>query len=626
MEDNLTQSAVNFIDVYERNLELEQELKDKAEELNQANKTILTIGNVWDLMNSSMPIASALEKIVNSLQQEIGYVNGIVIQKKEDSSGVWFKLKAIGKSKATEKLRDYLDASQTPLRVPFSQEFIFAKALKEHSTICTQDFASVAGTLFASLSHEFIDEVLSISPCKTVITVPLYTKSAKTDDKEEDFGCMIVFSDRDTVTQNELNFLNLLAGQTGLVATIAKLFVEIRKQAVTDPLTGLFNRRYFEDNLEREAERSLRLRQPFSLVSLDLDHLKQINDTYGHQWGDVAIKTISDVLKNKARSIDIAARIGGEEFSILLQGIDSYGAMIAAERIRAAIEAVPVEKVGTVTASIGVATFLEHTEDLRELTELADKAMYQAKVNGRNQVRAARRLDDENWQRIAVNAFIDILAKQKIRVPSDVAVDITTRLNSVVNDTSGVNEIIYSVVDLLTRTYNSKYSPGATKSKLMTACRLAEKMNLSEKDTDKLKIAMLLYDIGNLMLPEEIFNKSEPLTDEEKQLIKSHPVIAARDILKPLSSIKDVVPLIEKHHENWDGTGYPGNIKGNDIPVESQIILLVDAFYALTQDRPYRKAYDVQKALEIIEQGAGKKWNAELVEKFVPLVRKDDSE
>ena len=113
---------------------------------------------------------------------------------------------------------------------------------------------------------------------------------------------------------------------------------------------------------------------------------------------------------------------------------------------------------------------------------------------------------------------------------------------------------------------------------------------------------------------------------QQKNLIKSHPVIAARDILRPISSIQDVIPIIEKHHENWDGTGYPGKSSGKDIPLSSQIILLVDAYYALTQDRPYRKAFDIQKAIEIIHQGAGTKWSKDLVEKFIELVSHDETE
>ena len=98
----------------------------------------------------------------------------------------------------------------------------------------------------------------------------------------------------------------------------------------------------------------------------------------------------------------------------------------------------------------------------------------------------------------------------------------------------------------------------------------------------------LLYDIGNIMLPKEILQKSTPLTEDERRHIQEHPIIAAREILKPISYIQEIIPIVEHHHENWDGTGYPGKIAKDEIPITSQIILIVDAYFALTDHRQYR--------------------------------------
>ena len=130
----------------------------------------------------------------------------------------------------------------------------------------------------------------------------------------------------------------------------------------------------------------------------------------------------------------------------------------------------------------------------------------------------------------------------------------------------------------------------------------------------------MLYDIGKLMIPEDILNKKEPLSDEEKQKIKEHPLIAARKILQPISSIADIVPIIEAHHENWDGSGYPNKLSGEEIPLSSQIILLIDSYFALIQSRPYRIARTKDEALEIIKLETGKKWNEKLVDEFVRLM------
>ena len=583
------------------------------------------MSSIWEMMNSSEPLTNVLDSIVRSLQEQMGYINTLVLTKEHDKDGDFFLVKSHSNSKVMQKsLQDNCLIDIKNFRIPWRDDVILTQALKEHSIKTTSDIGSVIHKVLENLEYEFVQNVIRSTESKAVIVVPLFRR--KNDMEKEEFGCMLVFSQVPASTENEIKFLTLFANQIELAITIAGLYEEVRKQAVTDPLTGLYNRRYFEENINREAERALRLGQPFSLISLDLDHLKTINDTYGHQYGDVAIKTISSVLKKQARSIDVPARIGGEEFNVMLPGVDSYGAMIAAERIRAAIEATPLEKIGNVTASIGVATFLEHSKNVFDLTELADQAMYRAKINGRNQVQMTQKQIETNWQKVAVNAFLDIVSKQRVQIPAELAGDITARLSAVSSSEKGAKEVIYSVVDILTQSYNSTYQSGFTKSKLHLAVKLAASMNMSKEDIDKLKIAVLLYDIGNIMIPENIFKKEDSLTEDEKNLIRKHPVIAAREILSPISSIQDVIPIIERHHENWDGSGYPGKVSGKDIPLGSQIILLIDAYYALTQDRPYRKAFSIDKALEIIQQDAGTKWSKELVEKFIPLIKHDDRE
>ncbi len=613
-------------DVYKRNLELEHEVKKKTEELNKANNTLLTMNSIWDMMNSSEPLTNVLDSIVNSMQDQMGYVNTMVLTKEHDKDGDFFLVKSHAASKLLMKaVENNSLINIKSFRIPSSDDLIITQALKERTIKSTSDIGTVFHKILESLEYSFVQNIVQSTPSKSVTVVPIFRRKNEMQEKEE-FGCMLVFSPNPASTENEIKFLTLFANQIELAITIAGLFEEVRKQAVTDPLTGLYNRRYFEENINREAERALRLGQPFSLVSLDLDHLKTINDTYGHQYGDVAIKTISNVLKKQARSIDIPARIGGEEFNVMLPGVDSYGAMIAAERIRAAIEATPLEKIGNVTASIGVATFLEHSKNVFDLTELADQAMYRAKINGRNQVQMTQKQIETNWQKVAVNAFLDIVSKQRVQIPPELAGDITARLSAVSSSEKNAKEVIYSVVDILTQSYNSTYQSGFTKSKLLLAVKLAKNMDMTKEEVDKLKIAILLYDIGNIMIPENIFKKEDSLTDDEKNLIRRHPVIAAREILSPISSIQDIIPIIEKHHENWDGTGYPGKVSGKDIPLGSQIILLIDAYYALTQDRPYRKAFSIDKALEIIQDGAGSKWSKELVDNFIPLIKHEDRE
>ena len=185
------------------------------------------------------------------------------------------------------------------------------------------------------------------------------------------------------------------------------------------------------------------------------------------------------------------------------------------------------------------------------------------------------------------------------------------------------NEMLYQVSDELIRTYNPEHAQDGTKQKIQLASLLAKRFDLPKESIDKLKIAILLYDIGNTMLPKELLGKKDPLTEEDKQSIKRHPVIAAREILEPISTVVDIIPIIEKHHENWNGTGYPAKISGENIPIESQIILIVDSYCALLENRPYRQAMSKEDALNVIRQDANNKWSEKLTDEFVSIVKNE---
>ena len=621
IEYSISNNKKEFIEIYERNLALEKEIVQRTQELDQANKAFLTLKHVWELLNSAEPLSSVLQKLVNSLHGEMGYINSTILQLCNDEKGKYYKVKAYSDSPILKKLENFLAEKNIDIHeyhLKYDKNMLITQALEERNILSSQAYMEVINSLLYDFTPENREEINKLGVSKSIICIPLYPSNVP-------FGVMMIFSPRNEVTDKELNFLTLFANQVEMAITIANLFENLKKEAVTDSLTELYNRRYFNQALQKEAERAQRLHQPFSLISLDLDYLKKINDTYGHFFGDLAIKTIANILKKNARSIDVPARLGGEEFSVLLPGVDSSGAMIAAERIRAAIEAQELDTIGHITASVGVGTFPEHSIKLDELLDMTDQAMYKSKINGRNRVTMAKAVDDEaEWHEVAFGAFMDILTKQKVPIPDKIAKEVTSKLKSI--NTVETKDTLFSVADTLAQIYNAHYQRGLTKAKVSMAIELAKKMELSKEDIDKLKIAMMLYDIGKLMIPEEILNKKEPLTDEEKQKIKEHPLIAARTILKPITAIADIVPIIEAHHENWDGTGYPQKLSGEDIPISSQIILLIDAYFALTQSRPYRIARSKDEAVEIIRLESGKKWNEKLVDEFVGLVNEKKQE
>lgn len=616
VEKNIYAGKTDYLEVYERNLQLEKEIEARTSELNIANKRIVTLQHIWDMMNSAKPLDNVLDTIVNIIQGEFGYLHCTILRKSHDENGDYMNVLAQSGDKVIERVDKIIKVPMQTRRLTYNPDSIYAQALNEKRIIQTTDLKKALEYIIPDLTDQTVEEFLKGMVSKSLITIPLYKMN-------KEFGWFCVFSSRNDLAESETDFLTMFAQQIEMAITIADLFQAVKEQAVTDGLTGLYNRRYFEEFMAKEVTRSLRQHQPFTIIGLDLDFLKQINDKYGHAYGDIAIKTVADVLKKNARSIDIAARMGGEEFNIILPGIDSKGGMIAAERIRKAIESQQLDVIGHVTASIGVATFLEHSDKIEELMELTDQAMYQSKRNGRNQVTLAIPISEISWQEIAVNTFLEILSKRKIPLAKQISEELCSKLQGVDPQKDMPIEMLYSVGDMLTSLYNPMHAQGTVKQKVLLAVSLAKRFDLPKNEIDNLRIAVLLYDIGNLLLPFELLQKTAPLTAEEKEHIKSHPVIAAQEILKPISYVKDVIPIIEHHHENWDGTGYPGKISKEAIPLTSQIILIVDAYFALTEFRPYRSKLTPTEALEEIKKDTGKKWNSTLVDEFVTIIEHD---
>lgn len=617
VENNIYNEKRDYLEIYERNIELEKEIAERTEELNDANKRMFTLQHIWEMMNSSTPLENVLEAIVNSTQGELGYMHCVIISKCEDENGEYLQILAQSNDGLIERLNNIIGSPGIQTRrLAYDNESVFADTMRQRKIIQTKSIGQSLKSVLPELSPEIVTKIISNQPVKSVIVVPLITQT-------KEFGWFCVFSAREELAGTEMDFLGLFAKQIEMAITIADLFQAVRDQAVTDALTGLYNRRYFEESLEKEVQRAKRQQQPFSIIGIDLDFLKKINDTYGHFYGDLAIKTIADVLKANARSVDVPARIGGEEFDVLLPGIASDGAMIAAERIRSAIEKTEIETIGHITGSLGVATYFEHTENVDELLELTDQAMYTSKRNGRNRVTLAKPVSETSWQEIAVNTFLDILSKNRVPMAKHLSKELCLKLQAPINKDEVSNESLYTVADMLTKLYNPMHSSGVIKSKVLMATSLAKRFDLPKEDIDNLRVAVLLYDIGNLMLPQDLLQKATPLTDEEKAKIKNHPVIAAREILKPISYVQDILPIIEHHHENWDGSGYPNKISKDEIPLTSQIILIIDEYFALIEPRPYRAKLSSRDALEIIKADSGKKWNKTLVQEFISLIEHD---
>jgi diguanylate cyclase (GGDEF)-like protein len=201
-------------------------------------------------------------------------------------------------------------------------------------------------------------------------------------------GALEVVDDQPARTwqDNEILLLRTVANQVAVAINHADLYAQIKQQALTDPLTGCYNRRLFEMHLERDLQMATRTHQPVSLLMLDLDRFKQLNDSAGHDAGDSALRKLADCLRQVVRAVDTAARFGGDEFALILPHAYSEGALIVAERLRSQIEKIEIPGFGHLAASIGIASFPMHASSPAELMVAADAALYLAKRGGRNRV------------------------------------------------------------------------------------------------------------------------------------------------------------------------------------------------------------------------------------------------
>ena len=299
VETSIYAGKQSLLEVYELNLKLEAEIAERTRELDTANKQMLTLQHIWDMMNSSKPLSSVLNAIVTSLQGELGYLHSCIAKKMVDGEGEYLKMMACSGPLFEGVFRSVFNCEPYEYRFNCPDIDDIYKSIDDDNIYHSEDTLGLIKSTIPSVSEELVSEELNKTGTKAYILIPLTYNHTH-------FGSLVVFSSREIASENELKFLKLFSKQIELAITIAGLFQTVKEQAVTDSMTGLYNRRYFEEFLQKETVRSKRQNTKFSIIGIDLDHLKKINDKFGHNYGDMAIKAISEVLKSSCRTIDIA--------------------------------------------------------------------------------------------------------------------------------------------------------------------------------------------------------------------------------------------------------------------------------------------------------------------------------
>jgi len=373
---------------------------------------------------------------------------------------------------------------------------------------------------------------------------------------------------------------------TTLRGQLDQLVKQLAAAARTDSLTQLANRRELEERFAAELERSTRTARPLSIVVLDLDWFKEYNDRFGHSAGDRVLVLLAQALKRATRTSDVVARLGGEEFGVLAPETDETEAYLLSERLRAEVRSAFARETEKMTISCGVASFPIHGITLGELLHAADRALYEAKESGRDRSVVFKQAGVEGVER------------------EQVAIERTSpRLASLVSLAEAVDR--------------RKGSPANSRRVARYAEALARKLRLPEEESERVRIAALLRDVGEVGVAESILNKDGPLDPRERLEVERHPEIGARIV--GAAQLGRVGEWILTHHERPDGQGYPRGLREHQIPLEGRIVAVADAYAAMTADRPYRRPFSPHRARAELQARAGTQFDHDVVEAFLEL-------
>jgi len=397
--------------------------------------------------------------------------------------------------------------------------------------------------------------------------------------------------------QTDRDFLAVLAGQAANAVEHARLYAQLAHEAQVDGLTGLLSFAAHQARLDGELDRAARMKEQLTLLHVDLDGFRAVNDEYGHAVGDRVLKLIADeAIRRSIRPYDIASRLGGDEFSVILPHTTADQAEVVAERMRRAIASCDTESVGvpagSVGASIGVAHYPFDGTTRDELTEAADNALYLAKSLGRDRV--------AHGSDVASVAHIE----RDPRKLYDLLVDANT----------STIEALAAAIDA-----RDAYTAGHSRRVADHATALAQALGYPERFIHDLRLACLFHDVGKIGVPDAILCKPGKLTDEEFGRMKGH-ASAGADILGKVQSLQKCLAGIRHHHERWDGKGYPDGLAGEAIPEVARVIAIADAYDAMTSNRVYRDAMPHEKVIGILRSGAGVQWDAGMVTKWIEVL------
>ncbi|MFA5101441.1 MAG: diguanylate cyclase, partial [Candidatus Omnitrophota bacterium] len=350
-----------------------------------------------------------------------------------------------------------------------------------------------------------------------------------------------------------------------------------------------------------------------SVIMLDIDYFKSINDVYGHQFGDLVLKQFAKQLRSSVRRYDVVVRFGGEEFVIISPGLPRQEALVFARRL---LDNIYLCNFGDrkhkvkIKLSAAVASYPED-EVVKgiSLINIVDKVLAKSKEEGGNRVYSS----DAIKEAVRDNAHRGG-GTLKVKFLKDKIEKLTRR---------GKQSVVESIFAFAkTLELRDHYTGEHVEQTVQYATELAKVLNLPLEITENIRKAAVLHDLGKIGISDKTLHKKTSLSKKEATEIRKHPQIAA-DIIRPIQFMRDIIPFILHHHERWDGKGYPAGLKGRQIPIGARIIAVADVYQALTSNRPYHRAYSKATAMKMIKDASGAQFDPEVVDAFLNILSRE---
>src|SRR5438552_13861160 len=419
------------------------------------------------------------------------------------------------------------------------------------------------------------------------------------------------------ISPEDVLVMNTLADLLATALHNSFVFQKLQTQSITDGLTGIKTRRFFWEALLAEWKRAPRSGRPFSVVLVDLDKFKEVNDTLGHLEGDLVLARVGRLLEQKCRQSNVVARYGGDEFIILMPETGVEQAQILAERLRLWLATDPMLAEHHITGSFGVGSFPVHGFSAESIIRLADAGMYISKKAGGDRVSTSEdstQGESGALHRQVVSGYIEGFLQRERTGPEHLEELVNTLRKIAPGTAEKEAALLRDSIEALARTSESRELTSSSHGELVARyCEVvARALGLAPEDVTELTYAGRVHDVGKIFLPERILNKTGPLSEEEFYLVRMHAKVGS-EIVGTIPGSEKLQKAIEHHHEAFDGTGYPAGLSGEQIPLWARIIAIADAYVNMTNERSFASAKSGEQALAELAKLSGTRYDGMLV-------------